>query len=63
MKTFLDWLHNSVRGDHLRIVKVTDLNKTVLGLQDEKTGEIYIVGNLYDLTFILEGNESLSRLT
>lgn len=57
MKTILDWLHNSTKSDHLRIVKITDLNKTVLGLLDEKTGEVFIVGNMHDLTFILNGNE------
>jgi hypothetical protein len=56
MKTLLDWLHNSVFSDSLKIVKVTDLKNTVLGLQCEKTGEVFIVGNLHDLTFILNGN-------
>jgi hypothetical protein len=57
MMTLLDWLHNSVRGESLRIVKITDLEKTILGLQDGVTGEVYAVGNLHDLTFVLEGNK------
>lgn len=57
MKTFADWLHNSVLGYELKIVKITDLQETVLGLLCEKTGEVFIVGNLHNLTFILRGNE------
>jgi hypothetical protein len=57
MKTLLDWIHNGTKSDNLKIVKVTDLKNTVLGLQDEKTGDVFIVGNLHDLTFILEGND------
>lgn len=58
MISFTDWLHNSVMGSSLEIVKITDLNKTVLGLKDTKSDEVFIVGNMHDLTFILNGNES-----
>lgn len=57
MKTLLDWVHNGTKSETLRIVKITDLKITTLGLLDEKTGEVFILGNLHDLTFILEGNE------
>jgi hypothetical protein len=57
MKSLTDWPHNSVKGDKLEIVKITDLERTVLGLKDEKSDEVFIVGNLHDLTFILHGND------
>lgn len=57
MKSLAEWLHESVKGDTLKIVKATDLSTTVLGLYDDKSGEVYIVGNMHDLTFILNGND------
>jgi len=56
MKSFTEWLHESVKGDSLKIVRCTDLRTTVLGLLDEESGEVFIVGNMHDLTFALNGN-------
>lgn len=58
MTSLLDWVHNSVRGRNLEIVKITDLNNTVLGLKDSEGSEVFILGNLHDLTFVLEGNSN-----
>ena len=57
MKTLLEWIHESVKGDTLDIVKITDLKTTTIGLKDSKSNEVFILGNMHDLTFILNGNE------
>jgi hypothetical protein len=57
MRSLTEWLHESIKGDMLEVVLITDLNKTVLGLKDTKSRETFIVGNMHDLTFILEGND------
>lgn len=57
MENFTEWLHESVKGESLEIVKITDYNKTVLGLKDSGSDEVFIIGNTHDLTFILRGKE------
>jgi hypothetical protein len=57
MENFAEWLHESVKGKSLEIVKITDYNKTVLGLKDSGSDEVFIIGSTHDLTFILHGKE------
>lgn len=61
MRSLCEWLHESVAGKTLEIVHITDLNKTVIGLKDSGSSEVFIVGNMHDLTFILHGNEKRDR--
>lgn len=57
MVSLVDWVHNSVVGETLEVVHITDCETTVLGLKDTKGSEVFIIGNMHDLTFILKGNE------
>lgn len=53
MQKLLDWLHENVRGQELEIVYITDMDKTVMGLKDKGTNQVFIVGNNHDLTYIV----------
>jgi hypothetical protein len=63
MKTLVEWIHESVKGPHLEIVKVTDCHVTILGLKDPKSDEVFVLGNMHDLTFLLNGNDRDGRLS
>lgn len=53
----INWLHENVKGDELKIVYIHDGEKATLGLSDPKSREVFIIGSNFSLSHLIKDNK------
>lgn len=51
---FVNWLHEYVKGDKLKIVYIHDNKQCTLGLSDSETNQVFLIGSSFDLGHVIK---------